>query len=249
MLLTLCEQHSLQSINRIIIVDNHSKDGGVSFLKRLNAAVNNVHLVENHIMCTHARGLRKGVAFLEKLEKYEKSAEKSNLLLVCDTDIIFRNGDTLSELAATFVSKDTAFAGELRYGLYPYPEAQASFVAVRRDCYSRRDVAPFVHHGAPAYWMQRSLWKAGLHLENFPSNQGGYILHRGRSGVAAAHKHYPMSAFATVSNKDPHYMGVEYGEKIWQTTEQNYSGLLHEDKEDKLIEYLSHKLQVLGKKS
>ena len=52
---------------------------------------------------------------------------------------------------------DTPFAGELRHNLYPYPEAQASFFAVRRDCYARSDIDPIVHHGAPAYFMQRSI--------------------------------------------------------------------------------------------
>ena len=100
---------------------------------------------------------------------------KSNLLLFCDTDIIFRNTETLTDLATSLVAKNTAFAGELRYNLYPYPEAQASFFGLRRDCYARPDVVPFVHHGAPGYWMQRSLWRAGLHLADFPSNNGNYI--------------------------------------------------------------------------
>jgi hypothetical protein len=172
---------------------------------------------------------------------------KSNILLICDTDIIFRNRKTLNDLATTFIDKNSAFTGELRYNLYAYPEAQASFFALRRDCYSRPDVAPFVHHGAPAYWMQRSLWRAGLHLENFPSNNGNYILHRGRSGVAAASQHHPFSAFATAPNKEPHYMGVSNGANIWKTTEEHFSNLLLPEEENKFIIYLAQKLNVLGK--
>lgn len=89
-------------------------------------------------------------------------------------------------MAKVFVEEGAALAGELRKHLYPYPEAQASFVAVRRDCYSRKDIVPWVNHGSPAYWMQRSIWRAELPVVNFPSNHGKYILHRGRSGVAAA---------------------------------------------------------------
>jgi hypothetical protein len=246
MLLTLCEQDKLKYISRIIIVDNNSHDGGISFLQRLVATIERVHLVENHFICTHARGLRKGVACLDKVEASEELHKKSNILLICDTDIIFRNKETLTDLASTFMDKNSAFAGELRYNLYHYPEAQTSFLAVRRDSYARSDVAPFVHHGAPAYWMQRSLWRAGLHLTDFPSNHGHYILHRGRSGVAAAHLYYPLSAFSTTPNKDPHYMGVSNGEKIWKKTEAHFSHWLFAEEEDKLIEYLSEKMKILG---
>lgn len=247
MLLTLCEQEKLENIYRLIIVDNDSHDGGTPFLKRLAMKVHRVHLVENHFNCTHARGLRKGVAFLNTCEKSDGSRKKSNILLVCDTDIIFRNKKTLHDIAKTFKDENTAFAGELRYNLYPYPEAQASFFALRRDCYARSDVAPFVHHGAPAYWMQRSLWKAKLHLAYFPSNHGNYILHRGRSAVAAASQYHRASAFATVSNNEPHYMGVINGAGIWKEREEHFSYLLQTNKEEKLLEYLAEKLQVMGK--
>lgn len=248
MLLTLCKQNNLQKIYRIIIVDNNSRDGGVSFLERLDDAVERVHLVKNNFMSTHARGLRKGVAFLDKYESSKMPHMKSNILLICDTDIIFRNSETLNDLAATFTQKDTAFAGELRHNLYPYPEAQASFFAVRRDCYAREDVAPFVHHGAPAYWMQRSLWKTGLHLADFPSNHGNYILHRGRSGVAAARLYHPLNSFSTTPNHKPHYMGVTDGETIWKTTALQFAGLLGVEEEDQLIEYLAKKLNGTYKK-
>jgi len=109
-------------------------------------------------------------------------------------------------------------------------------------------VEPFVHHGAPAYWMQRSLWRAGLQLADFPSNHGGYILHRGRSGVAAARQYQPLSAFATAANHGPHYMGIAGGAEIWGATEQHYSDWLRPEQEDELIDYLSGRLEVLGRK-
>ena len=247
MLLTLCEQDNLQSIYRIIIVDNHSRDGGVPFLRRLAAAVGRLHLIENRFFCSHARGMRQGVAFLDRCEASEATNMKSNLLLFCDTDIIFRNRETLTDIATALAAENTAFAGELRHHLYPYPEAQASFFGLRRDCYARADVAPFVHHGAPAYWMQRSLWRAGLQLADFPSNSGNYILHRDRSGVAAARQHHPLSASATVTNPRPHYMGITGGADIRETTEQHFSDWLRPEREGKLVGYLSGKLKVLAK--
>ena len=237
MLLTLCEQENLDKISKIIIVDNKSRDGGVEFLRRLSVVVERVELVKNNIVCTHARGVRVGIDYLNKLEA--KEVNKSNVLMVCDTDIIFRNKQTITELAHIFETTDAAFAGELRYSDTVCPQAQASFLCVRRDVYARSDIKPFVNHGSPAYWMQKSLWNAGLHLHDFRSNFGGYVLHRGRTGVAAAKEHHRLSSFAKTANNQAHYMGVENGEQIWNKTEKCYTHLLKKDNETQLIEILS----------
>ncbi|MFK8013132.1 MAG: hypothetical protein AB8B80_13915 [Marinicellaceae bacterium] len=240
MLLTLCEQNNLDKISQIIVVDNHSKDGGTIFLKQLSQSVKKVECVNNYFFKTHARGVRIGIEHLNQLSS--KNASNANILMVCDTDIIFRNKDTLNKISEIFESSDAAFVGELRYSNTVCPQAQASFLCVRRDIYSRIDIKPFVNHGSPAYWMQKSLWKAGLKLHDFKSNHGGFILHRGRSGVAAAKKHHPMSSFAQVENNQAHYMGVENGDQIWQAAEKKYSELLKKENEKSLIDYLSQKL-------
>jgi hypothetical protein len=239
MLLTLCEQENLASLRNIVIVDNHSKDGGEDFLNKLASQNDNVHLVRNTFNCTHARGLRKGIAYVDQLEGSSSKEAQSNVLLVCDTDIIFRNSQTLNDTAELIGQDNTAFAGELRQGLYAYPEAQASFFAVRRDCYARPDIWPIVHHGAPAYFMQRSFWKKGLKLAHFPSNHGGYILHRGRTAVSAAKKYHPLNAFATTENDKPHFMGVPDGQAIWEKTEKRYEKLLSKQNEQALLEYFN----------
>jgi len=206
MLLTLCEQNNLDKISKVIIVDNKSKDGGVEFLQQLSESVERIDLVKNNIVCTHARGVRVGIDYLDKVEV--DAEKKSNVLMVCDTDIIFRNNKTINELSTVFESSDAVFAGELRYSKTVCPQAQASFLCVRRDVYARKDIKPFVNHGSPAYWMQKSLWDVGLKIHDFHSNFGGYILHRGRTGVAAASKHYPFSIFAMVKQKVLNYYQI-----------------------------------------
>ena len=247
MLLTLCDQLELSKVYRLIIVDNDSRDGGVPFLQALDARVECLHLVRCRIFPNHGRGLRQSVAFLDRVEEACPTKERANLLLCCDTDIIFRNPHTLSDVASTITSQEAAFAGELRLGAFPWPEAQASFFALRRDCYARPDVVPFVNHGAPAYWMQRSLWRAGLHLADFPSNRGGYILHRGRTAVAAARRFRRLSARATTPNFAPHYMGVPGGEEIWKRMEQRHGEWLEPAREAELVDHLSERLSILGR--
>lgn len=240
MLATLAEQTSLKYLANIVIIDNGSRDGGVEFLTQLSNRIDRIHLVRNRFNTTHARGLRLGIDYLSHLEAKGKDA--GNALLICDTDIVFRNPNTIDELA-TLLEDDAAFIGELRHGLYPYPEAQASFFAMPRSVYHRDDIAPIVHHGAPAYFMQRSIWRAGLEIVDFPSNRGGYILHKGRSGVAAASEFYPLSPYTTALNNQPHFMGVPNGHNIWEGIEKQYENLLRPGNESVLIESLEKALR------
>ncbi len=246
MLITLGQQVDLGQIHRLVIVDNDCRDGGLPFLRELATRTERVHLVEHRLFPNHARGLRSGVATLDQVERSSAPNERTNIVLACDTDVIFLDSRTVGDLSSVFATSDAAFAGELRHDVYPYPEAQASFFAVRRDCYARPDVTPFVHHGAPAYWMQRSLWRAGLRLHDFPSNRGGYILHRGRSGVAAAGEYRRRDPHATARARFPHYMNVPNGQAIWEGVEKRHESMLDPDNERDLIERLAQQFSVLG---
>jgi len=227
MLLTLAEQHGLDLVSRVVVADNGSVDGAEAFLAEL-AAVERVTVVQNRRRLSHAKGMRTALRALRTAERASE-APPANILLFCDTDVVFRNPDTLQELAAIFRSGDVAFAGELRHGLFPYPEAQASFLAVRRDWADRRRTAPWVSHGSPAYWLQRSIWRQGGTGHHFPGNAGGYILHRGRTGVAAAQQHFRHHHYASTRYNQPHFMGIPGGEHIWRTIEDAHAPLLDGD--------------------
>ena len=54
--------------------------------------------------------------------------------------------------------------------------------------------------------------------------------------------------FATTSNHGLHYMGVDGEAKICEAAEQHYSDWLRPENEDELIDYLSGRLEVLGRK-
>ena len=107
-------------------------------------------------------------------------------------------------------------------------------------------MSPFVHHGTPAYFMQRSLHRLGLSLHDFPSNRGGYILHRGRAGVLATKTYRPFDAHATTSNDQPHFMGLPGGEQIWKATEQRWKELLAPQAEERLLDLLAQRFAQLG---
>jgi hypothetical protein len=246
MLLTLTDQTALSNVHRIIVVDNRSRDGGVPFLRALARRVDRVHLVEHRHFLNHARGMRSCVRTLDRVEAEEPAVTRSNLLLFCDPDVVFVNPSTVLDIGDAVVEHHAAFAGELRRGP-PDLDAQASFFVVRRDVYARLDVAPLVNHGSPALWMQRSIGRAALPVVNFPSNHGGYILHRGRSAVAAAHEFFPRHSYSTAEARHAHFMGVHDGPRVWAEMQDRFAQLLGPEAETSLLKFLAERLAVLGR--
>ena len=213
MLLTLSEQTRVDLVEHIVVVDNCPRASDDGFLPALAEQVSRVQLVENRWFAYHARGVRAGIGALNRIERGRPQERQSNLLLFCDPDVVFRHPATLDALAAITLERGAALVGEPR-GNDLSPDIQASFLVVRRDIYARRDVVPWVHHGSPALWMQRSIARTGLPVVGFPSNFGGYVLHRGRAAVAAAGEVNRFHPYATVSYRHPHYLGVPHG-ALW----------------------------------
>ncbi len=242
MLLSLCEQNDLQRLERLVIVDNGSQDGGLPFLQALAERCEKVLLVENRRWNNHARGMRLGLAALDEYDGEKADSACANVLLFCDPDVLFLRTDTLSEVAQVFSDPAVSHAGELRTHLFSLAEAQASFLAVRRDWAARRDISPWVNHGSPAWWMQRDLIKRGGKAAHFPGNEEGYILHRGRSAVAAVRTFDPSHPYATARHREPHYMGRPGGDKTWAAMEQSFADWLDKSREKELIENLAARL-------
>jgi hypothetical protein len=193
------------------------------------------------LFLNHARGMRSCLRTLDRVEAGDPWIPPANLLLFCDPDVVFVNPATLLDLGAAVVEDDAAFVGELRRAP-PDLDAQASFFVVRRDVYARPDVVPLVNHGSPALWMQRSIWRAGLPVVDFPGNHGGYILHRGRSAVAAAHEFFPRHSYATADARHPHFMRVRDGPRVWAQIEERHAELLRPEAKTRLLAFLAERL-------
>lgn len=241
MLLTLGELDHLDLLDRLVIVDQNSRDGGQSFLAGLAQRCSRCSVVHRRWWLHHAPGMRAAIGSLDDEDRSREKDQMPTVLLHVDPDVIFRDKGTLQALAACFDEPDVAFAGELRTHLFPLPEAQASFLAVRRDWAARPDISPWVHHGSPAWWQQRDCWDTGARGADFPSNRAGYALHRGRTAVASAGLHRPWSAYASVREADAHFMGVAGGRRAWFDTEQRWAEWLAPERENALIERLAER--------
>jgi|JI8StandDraft_1071087.scaffolds.fasta_scaffold177358_1 hypothetical protein len=84
-------------------------------------------------------------------------------------------------------------------------------------------------------------WRAGEKVARFPSNSGGYVLHRGRAGFAAAGAYRRLSSYASAANNEPHFLGVPHGAEIWAATERRLAELLSDDAAPRLVDLLSER--------
>ncbi len=247
MLCTLAEQSNLGTVQRIVIVDNKSRDGGLGFLRSLADRAPDVHLVENRAFLNHARGMRAGIRALDRAERDLPTSERANVLLFVDPDVVFRSPTALRDVAATILAFDAVLTGEVRpHGDGVHPNIQASFLALRRDVLARRDILPWINSGQPTFDLQWSVVRAGLPVANFPSNAGGHVLHRGRSAVAAAAEFTPLRSYAAVPSAEPHYMGVADGARIWAEIEARHAARLTPTAEPELVESLAVAFERLG---
>jgi hypothetical protein len=249
MLCTLGQQSHLDYLQRIIIVDNGSVDGGIPFLEALSARVPRVHLVERQHLLNHAAGMRAGMRLLTRLENPDPPGDRATILLFCDPDVVFRNPAALHDLSATMTLHSAAFAGEARQAPPGHPDIQASFFAVRRDVVARRRVQPLVNHGSPAYGMQTSIRRAGWTIAEFPSNHGGYVLHQGRTAVAAGATYGVGGWTFALTNHEPHFMGVPDGARIWAEIEADWTSLLETSAENALLDHLADRFVNMGPSS
>jgi hypothetical protein len=240
MLLTLAEQDAVDVLHRIVVVDNRSRDGGTAFLEDLAAAVPMVELVRNRHFLNHARGIRSGLAALERTERHDQHSPPTNMVLFTDPDVVFRDRSALVSVVSTLTVEDGAFAGELRRATSKYPDVQASFLLVRRDWLADRRVRPWVNHGSPSLWLQESIWDAGATVVDFPSNRGGFVLHRGRAAVGATREFTPRASYATAP-MTPSYMGVPDGARIWEDIERRWASWLVPERDADVVERLAER--------
>ena len=220
MLLTLAERAWARRLHRVVIADNRSSDESSRFLQGL-ADTGAIHFATNPGATSHGVGLRFAIEQLEARERELPPFERSNVWLVADTDIIFLRDDTLDLVRPELRRDRAALVGEMQFDLGE-PYAHPCCFWVRSDAYHDRRVWPFVDHGAPALWLQRSLRGAGWKLVDFPARSDNHIVHRGRGSIAGINQLALRHAYAHVRDA-AHFHGNPNGEALWQQAEARHA--------------------------
>jgi hypothetical protein len=238
MLLTVAERSWAKQLQRLVIVDNASRDGSYEFLRRL--ATRKAAVLQNPGSTSHGVGLRYALDWLERDEQALPAQQRSNLYLVVDSDIIFLRDDTLEVLCSELVRSRAALLGELQFDLGE-PYAHPCCLLLRRDAYRDPQVVPFVDHGAPALWLERSLRRAALRIRDFPIRRQEHIVHRGRGSIAAVNRLGLVHAYATVRDT-AHFHGNPFGAERWSAAEQRHAERLGDVNDAAAVRYLAGRL-------
>ena len=90
------------------------------------------------------------------------------------------------------------------------------------------------------------MWRAGATVSNFPTYLNGYVIHKGRSGIAAAREHRRRHPHATAERDVAHFMHAPDGADQWAEIEGRYERLLERAAEPELLEVLAERLAALG---
>jgi len=237
MLLTLAESWCFPGLKYVVIVDNGSKDGSAQFLRRLAVGCKCVRLVEHRWPSSHASGLRCGMQFIGNLETALPENERTNLCLIVDSDVIFLATDLFRRMVETLVGSDAGLVGEVQWDVgeaYVHP----CCMLLRRACYEDDRVFPFINHGAPALWLERSMKKAGMKIANFPVLSESLVVHRGRGTVDALPRFAPLSSYGSGRYYGAHFHGNKNGRQLWMHTESRFEFLLSPDHERDAIEFI-----------
>ena len=242
MLLSLADQAFAKELQQVVLVDNRSSDGSQALLEPL-AQRSGILYASNPGSTSHGVGLRYAIDCLERAESGLPASRQANVFLIVDTDIIFLRPDTLTLGLEAMRSTDAGLLGELQFDLGE-PYAHPCCLFVRRDAYHDARVWPFVDHGAPALWLQRSLRCAGRRIGDFPLRSENHIVHRGRGSIAGVNRLGIQHAYATVRDT-AHFHGNPNGPALWQAAEARHAAHLGEANDAAAIDYISAALSGL----
>lgn len=222
-------------LRRIVIVDNASKDGSRNFLHKLEP-VRRISIITNAAGQNHAKGLRTGIKYIDKMEKSASKDSKTNYYLVADTDIIITRKDLWPTLYEIIQKEGPDLLGEIQHDV-GIPYVHPSFMLIKKEAYHGPNVLPFINSGAPAFHLQKSLRAKGAKIIDFPVRKNGYIVHRGRGAISGIRQYSRFHSFATVETEE-HFHGNSNGKAIWDKVENAYADLLGLNKEAEYIERL-----------
>jgi len=245
MLLTLADCWLHAQPRKLVVVDNGSTDGSREFLRRLSVSSPILHVIENRGQSSHAHGLRCGIRHIESIEREISVTQRTNVFLIVDSDVIFLSSDLFPRIIEVLIRQDAALVGQLQYDVGE-PYAHPCCMLLRRDCYGDKRVLPFVNHGAPALWLQRSMRKAGMKIVDFPVLEESFIVHRGRGTIDAIPSHARFHSCATAPYHGAHYHGNANGEQLWYATESRFDALLKPACEEDAIRFINSRLLAVN---
>jgi glycosyltransferase involved in cell wall biosynthesis len=176
----------------IVIVDNGSRDGSAELLAEAGRA-GVCALLANDVNRQHGPGLNQGISWLAS-----RPGPLPAWIWILDSDVIAARPDVLSAALAAAQSGSAALVGEPQWDQWHQVERFGLYSLILDPAQVwRPGIGPFTDGGDPSFELLSSAARSGLRPAAFPFTGEGYVIHRGRSSLAAV--------FAAGDRSHPHY--------------------------------------------
>lgn len=170
----------------LLVVDNNSSDGSQQYLRSL-AREHLIEYIENKENLYHGPALNQTFDYLSKMQR-EDGIDNIGAIWVLDSDCVVIHPRTLVNATEAMNQTHAALVGQKAVDRWNEGTFGLHSLLIDPAQVWRDPISPFEEYGQPSLYLQESCMKAGLTLSPFNFTSEDYVIHLGRSTLAAVVK-------------------------------------------------------------
>jgi glycosyltransferase involved in cell wall biosynthesis len=227
-----------RQLAQVLVVDNASTDGSRELLQRM-AGAGLCELIVNDEQRYHGPALNQAMNRLAEQEEVGSLARHIDYVWVLDSDCVIIRPNTLTEATRALQCSGAALAGQASANQWHAEETIGLFSLLVDPGQVWRDpIPPFEDSGEPSLALQLGCAAAGLSRIEFPFTHAGFLVHRGRSTLAAvlsrgetANKLYRWA----VEHHEPHFNAEPGAVDLYQVFQAEFAAACRDMESDEAI--------------
>lgn len=172
-------------LRSVVVVDNGSADGSLDLLQAA-AEAGLCELILNQQNRHHGPGLSQAVSHLAQAQQSQPQTGPRPWLWLLDSDCVVARGDAATAAIAVATEQNAALVGEAYWNQWNNRNQFAGFSLLLDPALVWRTAVGVIPDGGdPIGDFEQACVENGVPRCPFPFTQDGYLIHRGRSTLAA----------------------------------------------------------------